>query len=43
MEKYMTWCVRFDFSLGDEGMLTLDTPVDTYREVIMIPENVTVN
>ena len=43
MENYMTWCVRMGLSIGDEEWINVDTPVDTYREVIMIPENVTVN
>tara|TARA_B100001179_G_scaffold131494_1_gene94336 strand:+ start:1268 stop:2032 length:765 start_codon:yes stop_codon:yes gene_type:complete len=43
MENYMTWCVRMGLSIGGEEFLMVDTPVDTYREVLMIPENITLN
>jgi len=43
MEEFMTWCVRLFFELDGNEHLSMDCPVETYKNVLLEPETIVVN
>jgi len=43
MEEYMCWVVRMFFDLNGESHLSIDCPVETYKNVLLEPDTIILN